>query len=72
MRKQPNVIFMDTFQDDAEDQVEKKRTRSDSRHLSTYEQLRVKKYCGDTKFEEVAISLFLICFNSNLLKLIET
>ena len=28
-RKQPTVSFMDTFQDEAEDQVEKKRTRSD-------------------------------------------
>ena len=41
-RKQPNVSFMDTFQDEAEDQVEKKRTRSDSRSLSKYEQLREK------------------------------
>ena len=34
--------FMDTFQDEAEDQVEKKRTRSDSWSLSKYEQLREK------------------------------
>ena len=47
---------MDTFQDEAEDQVQKKRTRSDSRSLSKYEQLREKKYDGDTKFEEGAIS----------------
>ena len=33
---------MDTFQDESEDQVEKKRTRSDSRSLSKYEQLREK------------------------------
>ena len=33
---------MDTFHDGAEDQVEKKRTRSDSRSLSKYEQLREK------------------------------
>ena len=41
-RKQPTVSFMDTFQDEAEDQVEKKRTRSDSMSLSKYEQLREK------------------------------
>ena len=41
-RKQPTVSFMDTFQDESEDQVEKKRTRSDSRSLSKYEQLREK------------------------------
>ena len=28
-----------------------------------------KKYCGDTKYEEWAISWFLICFNLNLFKL---
>ena len=41
-RKEAAENVQDTFQDEAEDQVEKKRTRSDSRCLSKYEQLREK------------------------------